>query len=99
MDVFRCLEVKVDVDPKNGEIDEHEIEKAFQDYVPTWMKPLLWLTNAKNVIKDCDYDKNGVITPRDFMLSNETCLPFKNHWCSVQWFCENGDLNQNSFRG
>ena len=88
MDVLNCLTTNVDVNPKNGEISKSEISEAFDRYLPWYLKPLKLVTDADEVIKSCDNNTDGVITAQDFITYNETCLPFKRNWCTVQWFCE-----------
>lgn len=89
-DVYTCLKNNVDVNPKDDKITEQEIDEAFRRYVPWYVKPFLFVsrTSGATIIEYCDYDKNGVITKRDFYMANKTCLPDKRNWCTVQWFCE-----------
>lgn len=87
-DVYNCLKNNVDINPKDGQITEQEIDEAFDRNLSWYLKWIMWLTNGAKVLQYCDYDKNGVITKRDFYMSNKTCLPDKRNWCTVQWFCE-----------
>jgi len=87
-DSYDCLVKYVDVNPKDGQITLTEADEALKKYLPTWMKPIFWFTDASSIFKECDYDKNGVLTPRDWEMSNKTCLPIKESWCTVQWFCK-----------
>lgn len=87
-DSYDCLVKYVDVNPKDGQITLAEADEALHQYLPTWMKPIFWFTDASSVFKECDYDKNGVLTPRDWIMTNATCLPIKESWCTVEWFCE-----------
>lgn len=88
-DTYACLKKYVDVNPKDEEITKKEIDEAISKYLPTYLKPMFWFVNTQGVVNECDYDKNGVITPRDWMLSIKTCLPEKRSQCTVQWFCDN----------
>ena len=96
-DSYNCLKKYVDVNPKDGQITQQEVDEALTRYLPAYLKPMFWFVNTKHVIDNCDYDKNGVITSRDFMLSAETCLPEKRSQCTVQWFCTEAE-EQNSHK-
>lgn len=85
-DVYLAFKKYIDVNPRDDQITPKEIDEALAKYLPTYLKPLLYITDVHEILKSCDYDKNGVITERDFRLSNKTCLPFKRNWCSVEWF-------------
>ena len=87
-DVFNCFKVYVDTSPKDEQITKTEIEQALGKYLPTYLKPLIWGADTGTILDSCDFDHNGVITSRDWMLSKQRCLPFKNNWCTAQWFCE-----------
>lgn len=87
-DSYQCLKTYVDVHPKNDEITQEEVDLALSTYLPTYLKPIFWFLNTNKIVNDCDYDKNGVITARDWLMAKETCLPKKENWCTMQWFCE-----------
>jgi hypothetical protein len=88
VDSYNCLKQYVDINPKDEQITQTEIEEALSVYMPTYLKPLIWWAGVDSVMKECDVDKNGVITPRDWELSSKTCFPIKESQCTVQWFCE-----------
>lgn len=88
-DVYRGLKLYVDVDPRDEQITKHEIELALDKYIPWYVPKFALVGRIDDIIQNCDYDKNGVITARDFLLSKDTCLPFKRNWCTVQWFYDN----------
>jgi hypothetical protein len=88
-DVRKGMEEYIDVNPKDNQITAKEIDEALQKYKTWYLKPVLLIYNSKDVMRDCDYDKNGVITPRDFMLTAKTCFPNKASWCTIQWFYDN----------
>lgn len=87
-DSFKCLEKYVDVDPKDGQITPKEVKEALDKYLPSYLKPMFWFIGISKIFEDCDYDHNGVITPRDWMLSEKKCMHTKESWCTMQWFCE-----------
>ncbi len=87
-DSFNCLKKYIDVNPKDDRISKAEIEAGVSKYLPTYLKPMFWWIGADKVMKDCDYDKNGFITPRDWLLSKDTCFPQKKDQCTIQWFCD-----------
>jgi len=87
-DSYACLKKYVDVHPKNDEISKKEIDEALSKYLPTYLKPVFWFVSTEKTMEACDYDKNGVITPRDWLMSKEKCFPKKESQCTIQWFCE-----------
>jgi hypothetical protein len=87
-DVITCATRHVDLNPKDGYITASEIDTALSKWLPWYLKPVLWITDGNAVIKSCDFDKDGKISPDDFRRSTETCLPFKRSYCTCQYFCE-----------
>lgn len=85
-DVLNAMKEVVDVAPKDDQITKYEIDLALRNHLPWYLKPAVWVGSVDDIIESCDYDKNGVITPRDFMMSKNTCLPLKKNWCTVEWF-------------
>lgn len=88
-DARKAIELYVDVNPKDNQITAKEIDEALEKYKTWYLRPVLLVYNSKDVMRDCDYDQNGAITPRDFMLSEKTCFPIKESWCTIQWFNDN----------
>jgi hypothetical protein len=88
-DVFNALKKYVDVNPKDNQITKMEINGSLDKYLPWYIPKWPLVGSVDSILTNCDYDKNGVITARDFMLSAESCLPFKKNWCTVQWFYDN----------
>lgn len=88
-DARKAIEFYVDVNPNDNQITKQEIIDGIDKYLKWWMRPVLLKYNADSVLEDCDYDKNGVITPRDFKLAENTCFPNKASWCTIQWFNDN----------
>lgn len=87
-DTYQCLNTYVDINPKDGQITADELNAALDKSLPVWMKPFFWATSSEKIMGTCDYDKNGVITARDWMLSKKTCLALKSNWCTADWFCK-----------
>lgn len=88
-DARKAIELYVDVNPKDNQITAKEIDEALEKYKTWYLRPVLLVYNSRDVLRDCDYDKNGAITPRDFMLAKDTCFPNKASWCTIQWFNDN----------
>ena len=71
-----------------------EIGHALDVLVPGWIKKLSWFTGVtvKQTMKDCDFNKDGVITPSDWSLDGKqkkpTCMPKQSNLCTFQWFCQ-----------
>lgn len=86
---YACLKRYVDINPSDDRISKEEVQTAIQKHLPLYMRPLFWWAGSvDSVFEQCDYDKNGFITPRDWEMSNKTCMPIKESWCTVQWFCK-----------
>lgn len=88
-DALNCV-LKYGDTNKDGELTEEEIKHALDTLVPSYIKPVLWIkgVNAKRVLKDCDYDKNGILTPRDWEMSKKTCMPTQQNLCYFKFFCD-----------
>jgi len=87
-DSLECLKKYVDNNPKDDKISKAEIDAAVKKYLPTYLKPMFWWIGSDKVMTDCDYDSNGYITPRDWLMSKEKCFPHKKDQCTIQWFCK-----------
>ncbi len=88
IDSYHCLKKYVDVNPKDDQITKQEIDEAIAEYLPMYLRPVLWWVGTERVMIECDVDKNDVITSRDWEMSSKTCFPIKESQCTVQWFCE-----------
>lgn len=95
-DSFNCLKKYIDINPKNNEITQDEINAGVKKYLPTYLRPMFWWIGSDKIMNDCDYDKNGVITPRDWIMSKDTCFPAKKDQCTIQWFCEKAGADSSS---
>ena len=87
-DTYQALKTYVDVHPKDDKITEYEIEQALHDYLPMYLKPLIWGANVPQIFRSCTLDngKKGYITPKDFRDTAKACFPNKASWCTVEWF-------------
>ncbi len=74
----------------DGKLTVDELDHALDALVPSYLKTLKWvgIVSVKKIMKDCDYDKNGILTPRDWQLSNKTCMPKQEDLCKFKWFCD-----------
>lgn len=86
---------------KQGYIDEEELRFAIDNYAPKALSKVRWaaswLINAlkiDTIFKDCDYDKDGKLTPEDFRKSVKTCLPTQWDLCQVKTACERAQAAQ-----
>ncbi len=95
-DCYACLKQFVDVNPKDEQITKLEIDQALARYMPTVLKPIMYWIKTQDTIDKCDFDKNGVITDYDWEMSNKTCIPMKESYCTVEWFCERARSESNS---
>jgi len=41
-DSYQCLKKYVDVNPKDDQITKQEIDEAIAEYLPLYLKPVLW---------------------------------------------------------
>ncbi len=41
-DSYQCLKKYVDVNPKDDQITKEEIDAAISEYLPIYLKPILW---------------------------------------------------------
>ena len=70
-----------DVDPQDGQITPHELDLLKSTYMKWWERLIGWLvssTKTSNVLKNCDFNKDGVITREDFDQTEHTCFPLIN---------------------
>ena len=74
-DAKECLLKYVDID-KNKQIDQNEIDAARSRNLYFYEKALAWIVATDNteIMRKCDFNKNGVITLDDFEKSKGTCL-------------------------
>lgn len=86
-DAYNCIKQYVDEDRSNS-ITKEEINDALKKY--TNSKTLVWFLGfgVDKIFDACDYNQDGVLSPRDFKMSFKTCLVEKNHLCTIKWFCD-----------
>lgn len=90
VDALKCLSKYVDVAPKDGGITPKEAKLAIKRFSTPPIRALFWGLGTNQIWKACDFDKNGVITAKDWVMSKKTCMPHKRNMCSLKWFCERG---------
>jgi hypothetical protein len=80
------------VDTNHDEvITRAEVIAAIDKYTTPIIRKLAWFVGVDRVFVECDYDRNGVITMRDFELSTRTCMSKKTDICRLAWFCERAE--------
>lgn len=95
-DALACFKQYVDLN-HDGAITEDELDKLRAKYETkgsfmSWIDMLIsrWNIDTSNhvIMRDCDYDHDGRLTPKDFMDSAKTCMP--SHWamCLVKVLCD-----------
>jgi len=74
----------------DGKLDQRELANAKYIFVPRYLRLLAWIKgiDLSRILKDCDYDKDGVLTPRDWQQSKDTCMPKQENLCQFKWFCD-----------
>ena len=82
-DALQCVLDHGDIN-HDGKLTKAELEHILDVLAPK----AKWLVNIKRTMKDCDYNKDGVLSPRDWKLSNKTCMPKQRHLCTFKWFCD-----------
>ena len=92
-DALQCMRKYVDSD-HNDRITTAELEESITKYAPAWMRALSWFVGVERVMEDCDYNEDGVLTPRDLELSTEKCFPKQENLCTFEWFCNRAKEHQ-----
>ena len=92
-DALACTMKYGDLNHDN-KLTADELDHALKTLVPWYLKPLKWIggVTAARTMKDCDYNGDGVLTPRDWKLSAETCMPTQENLCAYKWFCDRAKL-------
>ena len=75
---------------RDGRLDRDEIAHALATMVPGYIRVAAWFkgVDLARALTDCDYNKDGVITPRDWELATKTCMPRQEDLCKFKWFCD-----------
>lgn len=80
-DMIKCSFEVADVNPKDGRLSPAELDTLKSDYMRWWEKLVAWVMSAaktSNIMKKCDYNKDGFIDRHDFDLTANKCIPLKN---------------------
>lgn len=85
-DAFKCIQQTIDLN-HDDQITREEVETAIGKIPYVIRKVWSWAMGIDGIFRVCDYDHNGIITPRDFKLSKDTCLAKKKYLCTVEWLC------------
>lgn len=87
-DVLHCIRQHLDTN-RDNKIAVMELEI----FTRTRFTPLRWFMDRymKTLWADCDFNRDGTLTLRDWKLSEKTCFPHKRSWCTAQWFCDKLD--------
>jgi hypothetical protein len=91
-DATQCLKRYMDRN-QDGVITQEEMMKSLNENITPVLRPFLKLVNLDNILRDCDYNEDGVFTPQDFLMSNETCCKAKKNLCTIEWFCRRAEQN------
>ena len=86
-DAYSCFKTYVDADKSNS-IDKEELNAALKKYIPS--KTITWALSygIDWIFDDCDYNGDGILSPRDYKMSEKTCMTKQNHLCTIKWFCD-----------
>jgi len=93
-DALQCLKDHVDAN-HDQIIEESEFERAKRKYLPAQAKAAVWVATRiglmvkfKQIVHDCDADKDGVLTMSDWKHSEKTCLATKYALCMLKTVCD-----------
>ena len=90
MDALRCA-LKYGDQNKDNVLTVDEIQHALDTLVPWYIRDapeFLTHVGVDRILNDCDFNKDGVLTPRDWELSVKTCMPKQQDLCQFKWFCD-----------
>lgn len=95
-DALQCALEHGDIN-HDGKLTQSEMHHAMETLVPKYIRTLAWFggINIERVLKDCDYNKDGVLTPRDWEMSVKKCMPKQENLCEFKWFCDNAKQKVN----
>ena len=82
-----CLEREMDTN-EDGILTRDEIVAGLSKHVIPIFRPVLKWLKMSSIMRDCDYDHDGIFTPDDFMKSYKTCAAKKSNLCTIKWFCD-----------
>lgn len=75
-----CILDAVDAN-HDGSVTREEIENVKSEYLHWWemgILKILGIAGVDQIIKDCDFNNDGVITYQDMLKSHETCIPIRD---------------------
>ena len=83
-------------------LTQNEVKHALDTLIPSYLNNVAfrWISGLSpaGVMKDCDYNKDGVITPRDWELDGKQekpkCMPTQENLCTFKWFCDYANNNK-----
>lgn len=94
VNALACLKRHVDAN-HDGIIDAAEFERAKRLYMPARARAAMWVARQfgydvtlAQVMKDCDADKDGKFTQKDWLASAKTCLPTAADLCKLKTACD-----------
>lgn len=94
VDALLCLIEHVDRS-RDGQIDSSEFEYCKQHFLPAMTSVIMWIAHKAHynipfsqVLRDCDANHDGILTPWDWMHSNTTCLPTQSQLCKLKTICD-----------
>ena len=69
-----CFYNKAD-NNKDGTITRQELTKAINDHLPWWeVKAFEFFGGTERILRDCDANQDGILTPSEAMEMSDTCL-------------------------
>lgn len=92
-DAITCFSKYVDTN-KDGVISKEEIDDVQKKDLTWGIKLIKWATgytpetSTAIVMRDCDYNKDGVVTADDFRRASITCMPSQWALCAVKMVCD-----------
>lgn len=85
--VLDCIKTHVDVN-QDGKVTRGEIHYIVDTYGSIGQRIYFTVMNGMNrIFSDCDYDKNGVLTVRDFTMTEKTCFAQLEQRCNMEKLC------------
>ena len=93
-DALQCIRRFVDTN-HDDKISLDELEAARSKYMTGFQKAGAWVASwftddfsNETILRNCDYDKDGVFTPHDFEQATEKCLPDQHALCLLKGACD-----------
>lgn len=93
-DALRCIKRYIDTN-HDDKITLTELEAARSKYMTGIQKAGAWIASwftdelsNETILRNCDYDGDGVFTPHDFEQATKKCLPDQHALCLVKGACD-----------